>query len=155
MELNREILNSFVDGELAPREMERVAELLANRPELDAYVKRQEHLRDQLRARFLELDSAMPKRLTDAVRIAPVSWRWRLRALLKRDFMIRRLAPGCAALALGLVIGVVIRPQGDLAADPGGQLIARGGLREVLDTRLAAEGRAPGPAQIGVSFRKR
>ena len=54
MELNREILSSFIDGELAPREMERVAELLANRPELDAYVKRQEHLRDQLRARFLE-----------------------------------------------------------------------------------------------------
>ena len=155
MELSREILDRFVDGELPPKEMEHVAEALASHPDLNAYVQRQEYLRTQLRARFLELDGALPERLIVTAWTAPISWQWRLRALLKRGGFVRWLVPTGAALLLGLVIGVGVRPQGNLGADASGQVIAQGALRRTLDTQLAAAGPGPGPAQIGVSFRNK
>ena len=153
MELDRETLGRFIDGELTPEEMMRVGEMSAQRPDLDAYVRRQEKLRDELRAGFRELDTTIPERLIGAIRSAPVSWRWRLRAVLTPVLSVRRLVPTGAALALGLVVGLVARPQGDLGADPSGQLVAQGALGRTLDTRLASEGAGPGPARIGISFR--
>lgn len=154
MELSRETLDRFVDGELPPEEMQRVGEMLASHPDLNAYVQRQEHLRGELRARFLELDGALPQRLIDTVRSAPMSWQWRLRTLLK-DLAVRWLVPASAALVLGLAIGLAVRPQNDLGANASGQLVARGALGRTLDTQLASAGTGHGPAQVGISFRNK
>ena len=155
MELTHEILDRFVDGELPPKEMEHVAEALASHPDLNAYVQRQEYLRTQLRARFLELDGTLPERLIVTAWTAPISWQWRLRALLKRGGFVRWLVPTGAALLLGLVIGVGVRPQGNLGADASGQVVAQGALRRTLDTQLASAGSTPAPTQIGISFRNK
>ena len=120
MELNRELLDRFVDGELAPADMERVAGMLTDHPEWDAYVRRQEELRSVLGARFRELDGEMPRRLIEAARTAPISWQWRLRSWRQRNLAVRRLVPAGAALALGLVAGIAIRPPGDLGTDASG-----------------------------------
>lgn len=152
MEPDRETLGRFVDGELTPEEMERVGEMLARRPDLDAYVRRQEKLRSELRAAFGELDGAIPARLIEAVRSTPISWRWRLRTMLTPILSVRWLVPAGAALAFGLVIGLVARPQSDLGADASGQLVAQGGLGHILDTRLASDGAGLGSAQVGISF---
>ena len=149
MELNREILDRFVDGELQPKQMERVAAMLETHPEWDAYVRRQEQLRASLRARFRELDGQVPQRLIDAARTAPISWQWRLREWRKRNLALRRLAPAGAALALGLVIGVAVGPRGDIGANAAGQWVARGALAHSLDTELASAGNSA----IGISFR--
>jgi len=149
MELSRETLDRFVDGELPPKEMERVAEMLAAHPDMNAYVQRQEHLRGELRARFGELDCQVPLRLIEAVRTAPVSWQWRFRTWRERNLTVRRLVPAGAALLLGLVAGVAVRPQADLGANAAGQLVAQGALGRTLDTALASAG----AGQIGISFR--
>lgn len=154
MELDRETLDRFVDGELPPKEMERVAATLAAHPEMDAYVRRQENLRRELRALYRTLDAQMPERLIDAALTAPISWQWRLRDWQRRNLSIRQLAPAGAALALGLIVGVAIGPQGDLGTNAGGELVAQGTLARALDTQLASAG-AGGPTQIGISFRSK
>jgi hypothetical protein len=146
----RESLNAFVDGELPPKEMERIAALLAGRPELAAYVAAQENLRATLKMPDI-LAGASPRHLVDAIYQSPVSWRWRLRSVATRGFTVRMLAPAGAALSLGLVIGVALHPAGDLAmAD--GQVVARGALGAALDTKLASAGYDGQGARIGISF---
>jgi hypothetical protein len=154
MELDRETLDRFVDGELPPKEMERVADMIAAHPEMEAYVRRQEALRHELRTQFHRLDAQMPEHLIQAVLTAPVSWQWRLREWQRRNLSIRVLAPAGGAMALGLIIGVALRPQGDLTTDVGGQLVAKGALARALDTQLASAG-ASGPTRIGISFRSK
>src|SRR5579872_2507960 len=96
---NKETLNAFIDGELEPREMERIAALLAERPDLDQWVRRQEALRVGMKDAFSDLLLATPPdRLIKAARTAPLSWRWRI----KRFTTPRVLAPAGAMLALGL-----------------------------------------------------
>lgn len=155
MELDRDTLNRFVDGELAPQEMASTAEILAQRPDLEAYVLGQERLRDELRAGFRELDRAVPERLISTIRSAPVSWQWRWRARLRPGLFFPLLAPAGTALVVGLVLGLVARPQSDLDAKASGQLVAQGGLGRTLDRRLAREGDGSGPVRIGISFRNK
>ena len=70
MEPTRETLNAFVDGELPPREMERIAALLGQRPDLEAYVAQQEKLRAQMKQAFDSVVAApVPPRLV-AARVA-------------------------------------------------------------------------------------
>ncbi len=152
MELNREILDRFVDGELSPKEMEEIAQALVRHPDLGAYVAEQERLRSLMRARYRDLDDAMPPRLIHAALTAPVSWRWRLRQLLSRRFLIRQLLPAGAMLAAGLALGVGLKPPGDFTVLPSGAVMAAGALGHVLDTQLAAAATGSGPA-IGISFR--
>jgi hypothetical protein len=57
------------------------------------------------------------------------------------------------ALALGLVIGVVLRPAKDLAINASGQLVAQGALGEALDRKLASTGYDGNGPRIGISFR--
>lgn len=149
----RESLNAFVDGELRPGEMERIAALLAGRPELEAYVAGQEKLRAALKMPDV-LAAVPPRHLVDAIYKSPVSWRWRLRSLLGSGFTVHILVPAGAALALGLVIGVALRPTGDLAM-ANGQMVARGALGAALDTKLASSGYDGQSARIGISFRNR
>jgi anti-sigma factor RsiW len=154
MELNRDELDRFVDGELSPGEMERIAAMLADSPEQNAYVARQESLRKQLRDEFHALDGSMPERLIQTARTAPASWRWRLRATREPNRLFRWLVPTCATLVLGFVAGISLRPQADLATSASGQVIAHGTLDKALDRQLASEASA-GPVRIGISFRNK
>ena len=154
MEPDRQTLAAFVDGELPPKEMERIALLLAIRPDLDAYVRQQENLRSTLRAPFEQDLSPVPERLVNAVRSTPISWRWQIRALFAQGLLVRTLAPACAALALGLLIGIAIRPAaGDFGVDTTGQLVAQNQLSKILDARLASVRQDANGPQIGISFR--
>lgn len=149
-----ESLNAFLDGELAPREMERIASLLAARPDLEQWVRRQERLRAEMRGAFAEMTrEPPPERLIRAVNETPVSWRWRMREAW-RDTGVRVLAPAGAALALGLLIGIAVEPRGDIVLK-GGQMMAQGALASALDQRLASEGAAGAGPSIGISFRDR
>lgn len=155
MDQDKELLSKFIDGELSPEEMARVAELLIKHPDLNAYVRNQEFLRSELRARFLEIGEPVPDRLLETVRMAPVSWRWFLRRLLSREFLTRRFLPVGAALAAGLVIGIAVRPGSNFGTDASGRLVATNALGRVLDTQLASAGPAAQGPEIGISFRSK
>jgi hypothetical protein len=146
----RESLNAFVDGELPPKEIERIAALLATRPELEAYVAGQEQLRAALKMPAV-MAQTPPQHLVDAIYKSPVSWRWRL-GQLRRGLTVRALAPVGAALALGLVIGVALKPVGDFSIT-NGQMLAHGALADALDSKLASEGYDGHGVRIGISFR--
>src|SRR6185503_8754391 len=124
-----ETLSAFIDGELPPKEMERIASLLAARPDLDAWVRRQESLRLGMKGAFADLMTApAPDRLVRAAQSAPISWRWRLR----RFAAPRVLAPAGAMLALGLVIGIALQPGGEIVSRDG-RALARGALATALN----------------------
>ena len=153
-EPSHEMLNAFLDGELAPKEMERIAALLAARPDLDHWVLRQERLRTEMREAFAEaLGEAPPERLLQAVAKSPISWRWRLKQAWQ-GAGLRTFAPAGAALVLGLLIGIAVEPPGDIAMK-GGTMMARGALANALDQRLASEAGNAGHARIGITFKNR
>jgi hypothetical protein len=114
-------------------------------------VRRQEALRVGMRSAFSELATVPPPaRLVQAAKRAPISWRWHL-----RQFTAPRLwAPAGAALALGLVIGIALRPGSDFASRDG-QIVAQGTLAAALNDKLASEGHAGSGPRIGISFRNR
>lgn len=153
MEPDRETLNAFVDGELPPEQMETIANLLATRPDLDRYVREQEHLRTVLRQSY-PADAPIPQRLIAAVQTAPVSWRWRLRNWLT-NHPVRSFLPAGAALATGLTIGFLLQPIPEYGTDAAGRLVAQGELAESLTTRLAATGQPASGPRIGISFRNK
>ena len=153
MEPDRELLDRYVDGELPPGENARVAELMARHSEWDAYVRKQERLKQALRAPLLELGDAVPDRLLKTAGEAPVSWRWRLRRSLAKGFTPARLAPIGAALAAGLVIGIALRPTGEFTTEETGRVLAQGDVGKALDQQLASTQPAGAATQIGISFR--
>jgi len=150
-ELTPEILTLYIDGELPPAEMELIATRLAERPDLDAWVRSQEALRTGIKSAFSGLMAAPPSaRLVQAANSAPISWRWHL-----RQFTAPRVwAPAGAALALGLVIGIVLQPSDDFASR-GGQIVAQGELATALNDKLASDSYAGTGPRIGISFRNR
>ncbi len=154
MELNRELLNKFVDGELSPQETEHIAEQLVQHPEWNAYVQEQEALRHVLRTQFLELDRTVPERLVKAALGAPVSRLWLLRQALRLN-LLRWVGGVGSALAAGIVIGLLAQPQKDFAVGPLGRLLAEGDLGHMLDNRLAADNPAGAATRVGLSFRNR
>ena len=95
-----------------------------------------------------------PSRLVETVQNAPVSWRWRLQAVLGRHFVARSLVPASATLFAGLIIGMMARPGGDLISSQG-QMLARGDLAQALDSKLASNGYSGEGPRIGISFRDR
>lgn len=153
METDHEILNAFVDGELPPQEMARIATLLETEPEMKAYVLKQEKLRSALRFDAV-MQEAPPARLVETAQTAPVSWRWRWHLQVGRHFVARSLVPAGVALLAGLVIGLAVKPGGDLMLSHG-QMLARGDLAEALDTKLASAGYNGEGPRIGISFRDR
>ena len=153
MDESPETLNAFVDGELPPKEMERIAALLQTRPELDTYVKRQERLRAALKMEAM-LRQPVPDRLVETAQSAPVSWQWRLRAGLAKHPVGWLSSAMAAALAFGLIIGVALRPASDIAMS-GGTMLAQGALRDALDTKLASAGYDGRGPRMGISFRGR
>jgi anti-sigma factor RsiW len=153
MDADRDILNAFMDGELSPKQMEEVAALLESRPDLEQYVRDQERLRTALKMESV-LRAPVPQRLVDSIYSSPVSRRWRLWAQLRCQPGKWSLAAAATALAVGLVVGIAIRPAGDLIQSHG-QLLAAGPLRQDLDHKLASAGYDGRGARIGISFRDR
>jgi len=152
MDPTRETLSAFIDGELPPKEMERIAALLAARPDLDAWVRQQESLRAGIKTAFSGLAAAPPpERLVRIAQTAPISWRWRLRQAWQGT-MLRTWIPAGATLALGLLIGIGLVPPGDIASK-GGQVVAQGALASALNSKLASDA-GSGP-RIGITFRDR
>src|SRR6201986_1527531 len=153
-DIGTETLTAFLDGELSPEETARVAALLSTRPDLDAWVNRQQRLRASLRNAFAEVtDVPVPAALAALTRTAPVSWRWRMAQTFHGAFL-KTWVPAGAALAAGLAIGIVMHPSGDLESH-GGQVMAQGALADALNRQLASAGDKSSDTHIGVSFRNR
>jgi hypothetical protein len=158
MSVQNETLMAYVDGELTAEESARVEAEIAARPELQAYVKRQRALRRGLRDAFgTILDAPLPERLLTAA-ARPPSRRWRMARALSSLVARRTLTwisiPAAAALACGVVIGVLVRVpnSADIAIGRDG-LVARAALSTALTDQLAAQSPRTARAQIGISFR--
>jgi hypothetical protein len=63
---------------------------------------------------------------------------------------LRGAAALAASLAVGLFLGLMVRPAGGPLVERQGVLLARGGLEQALNTQLASDG---GAVKLGVSFR--
>jgi len=149
---DRETLNAFIDGQLPPEEMKRVAALLAERPDWENYVRQQDKLKRALGMEAV-IRAPVPERLLQTAQSAPVSWRWWLaRQFNRRPGWI--LSAATAALALSLAVGVVTQPENGIGLS-GGQMVAEGSLRQALDTKLASTGYDGKGPRIGLSFRDR
>lgn len=156
MDPDRKSLEAFVDGELPPDEMRKIALLLESRPDLNQYVREQEQLRALLRDTFANPEAyPTSDRLAATIQSAPVSWRWRFGSVFGRRLSIRSVMPLGAALAAGLAVGVLIRPAAPFSTDGHGQLIATGGLAHALNTQLASTGYIGTGAHVGISFRNK
>ncbi|MBN9544760.1 MAG: hypothetical protein J0I19_04755 [Alphaproteobacteria bacterium] len=152
MDPTRETLSAFIDGELPPKEMERIAALLATRPDLDAWVRQQETLRAGMKSALSDLAAAPPpERLVRIAQTTPISWRWRL-GRAGQGAILRTWIPAGATLALGLLIGIGLVPPGDIGSR-GGQVVAQGALASALNGKLASDNGAGSGPRIGVSFR--
>lgn len=155
MEPNKDVLMAFVDNELPPEERERIARLLAERPDLENWVRIQQSLRSRMTQALEQVVSEPPpERLVNAALKTPISLRWRLKAWA-RQLSLLRLFPVGAALAAGLVIGVLAAPTKDLSLGAEGQLEAQGPLRHVLQSGLASAGYEGTGPRIGISYRNR
>src|SRR5208282_3224187 len=131
---------------------------LKTRPDLQAFVEQQRALRQHFEADFSTTDEAIPDRLLNTLAQTPVSsrWRWqqRLASWTSRRFLLWSAMPTAAALACGLVIGVVFAPQGSFRVDRG-TMLAQGPLSTALDIQLAAAQQASGDVRVGISFKDR
>jgi hypothetical protein len=154
MDPSKETLTAFLDGELPPNEMERIAALLTTRPDLDAWVRKQERLCRDLKGAFSDVMTPPPSpALLAAVQNAPASRRWILGQKLAPWMPGNWIGVG-AALAVGLAIGIVLQPAGNFVSS-GGQTLAQGRLADALDHQLASAGYDGSGARIGISFRDR
>lgn len=146
------LLMAFLDGELDAAEEARVAQAVANDPDLRRQLDAQRALRERLRAHYDPV----------AEEDVPV----RLRALLDPGIVdlaaarARRARPvwrALTAVAASLVVGIFIGRslpvgvEGPVTAQDG-VLIAQGALADALDTQLASAQPADAATRIGVSF---
>lgn len=153
MHLDRDILNRFMDGELAPEEMVQVARQITVEPKWDAYLRSQENLKTMLAARFREVETPLPQRLIDAARKTPLS-PWRAARMRLREIQAMRwLIPAGSLLAASLFVLWFAIPSGLLMEDASGHMIAAGRLADALNTELASAKDPSAANQIGISFR--
>jgi negative regulator of sigma E activity len=165
MIVSEERLIAYADGELSGDEARAVEAELKSRPELRAFVEQQQALRRHIHSSLAPvLDEPVPDRLLSAVARAPVSPRWRLsRALSRtaqtaanRPFLLWSGLPAAAALACGLLAGIMIVPASvlDVRHDDG-TIAAQGTLAMALEQNLASAQSATDPVRVGVSFRSK
>jgi negative regulator of sigma E activity len=157
MNLTEEKLIAYADGEISSEEMRAIEATLKARPDLQAFVEQQRALRQHFETGFASLaGEEIPDRLFDVLKRTPVSqrWRWqqRLSSWTSRRFLLWSAMPTAAALACGLVIGVVFTPQGSFRIDHGAML-AQGTLSTALDTQLASAQQASDNVRVGISFK--
>jgi hypothetical protein len=156
MNPDQQALDAFVDGELTAQEMERIAAVLETRPDLNRYVLEQEKLRASLRDAFAStITLPASSRLVRTVQTAPVSWRWRLRAILRGGIPLRVLLPAGGALAMGVALGILLRPATYFSPYQSGGLVAKGPLDLALNTQLASMRYVGKGPRIGISFRNK
>jgi hypothetical protein len=155
MKPSEEQLIAYADGELSGEDLRAVEAALKTDPELQRFVAQQRALRQHIEGTFAPfLAEDVPDRLRETLARAPVSWRWRLQQVLTRThrpLLWSGFATG-AALAFGVVLGIMIAPQGAIRVDRDtGALMARGELSTALDQQLAsAQGTR---VRIGLSFK--
>jgi hypothetical protein len=147
MTVNEDMLLAYVDGALGAEDRRRVEEDLKAHPELRAYVERQRTLARALHDSLDEVLAApIPKALTDMLAVpekrgVPEGLSWRRIALWSG-------LPAAAALACGLVIGIMVHPEADIVSSHGG-LVAQGRLDQALNRQLASAG----GGEVGITFR--
>jgi hypothetical protein len=157
MRPSEELLIAYADGELSGEELRAVESALKSDPALQRFVAQQQALRQHIEGTFAPyLTENVPDRLRETLAHAPASWRWRLQQMLaspRRPLLWSGFATG-AALAFGVVLGILIAPQGAFRVDRDtGALMARGALSDALDRQLAS---AQGTdIRIGVSFKSK
>lgn len=159
MTVSHEMLMAYADGELAPAEMRQVELEIATDPTLKAEIERQRALGARMQKAFFPvLEAPIPSRLALALEAPRPGWIERLRDALSQTFVRHPFAAGGslagAALAAGLVIGMVAAPSatGDFASDSHG-LVARAGLADALEHRLAANQDDKDASRVGITFR--
>ena len=156
MNISDETLMAFVDGELSPDEMSRVEATLRQQPELEVKVEQQRALRRELHESFESIMNApLPDVLRQTAMNAPVSMQWRIRHALRSILAPRALiwtSIPAAALACGVVVGVLLDGGNALMSTSGNALIARGALASALNSQLASA-QGGEAARIGISFR--
>ena len=159
--LTREMLDAFVDGELPPADMTRMAALIEKRADLRAYVESQEKLKHHLRDSFSQvLHQAIPAQIGRLIASAakrPVG-KSRWSDWLREFFAWGVAGPAAATLAVGLVVGLFVgrfQPAPFVASVSNGQILAQGELAHALDVQLAANASSKEIVRIGLSFRSK
>lgn len=157
MRITTEQLHAYLDGQLGPDDVARIAAALAADPELVRELEAQQRVRDRLRAAFDPvLEEPVPERLRAAASgTGSVVDLGRRRGTKAAASLQRRpWWPGlgmAAALALGIVIGPRLTPDDALIARADGALLARGELARVLSGSRSGEGL--GDVVAGFGFR--
>lgn len=163
-DLSRETLNAYADGELSPSDMTRIATLLEKHPDLRAYVESQERLRHRLQVSFAPvMNEPVPERLrqlVDSFAGKTRAGKFLVRDRLREHWTWNVIGPAFAALAVGLLVGIVIQrfePESGpfIGAGPNGEILARGELAHALDDRLASNASASDVVRVGLSFRSK
>lgn len=161
MNVTREMLAAYADGQLGADDAARVEAAIAKDPALAQEVEAHRALRETLSAHFAPiLDMPVPDRLktglqtsAQVVDLAAVRRAKKehaaARAPLPRWAMGGALA---ASLALGVMIGGQSR-QGDQIRSEDGQLVASGALDKALTSQLASAQDDDAPVRILLSFK--
>ena len=161
-DLNRETLDAYVDGELPPAEMTRVAALIEERPDLRAYVESQQRLTLHLQESFAPLMNE-PIREQLQQRISSFAEKRSARMSiaterLREFFTWNVVGPAAATLAAGLLVGIVVErfvPEPFVASISNGQVLAQGELAHALNDQLAANASPTEVVRVGLSFRSK
>ena len=153
--ITAEKIVAYVDGELDEAGLAEVEAAAATDPAIAADIAAHRSLRAQLAAAFGPIaDEPVPERLVQAV-IAPAGAPKAAEVIAFKPRLTRPAFTQVAAMAACLVAGVLLTfavtsPRGDFTSSSNG-LIARGALKQALETQLAAD-TTTGP-HIGMTFR--
>jgi hypothetical protein len=149
MTIDPETLMAYADGELDPVAAKRVERAIAADPALAEQVAAHRRLRARIAGSFAPVAEApVSERLTSLLKpdnVVP------LRPRARPRFDLRWGAAIAASLAIGILIGPMLRPAAPVRVGPTG-LVASGDLARALDTQLAAT-QGDAPIRVIVSFR--
>jgi hypothetical protein len=158
MSIESETLMAYADGELDAVAAKRVEKAIAADPALAAEVERHRALRARLKAHFdpvaaVPLPEALTAELRGSAKIVDLAAAREARAPARA---VPRWWSGAvaAALVVGVVLGLSLRPGGesDFTAQ-GGRMVASGSVARALDNQLAVNQPAGAPVKMLVSFR--
>jgi len=154
--IDDELFNSWLDGELAAAEAERVAAAVAADPALQRRVEQYRALTGRLRTAFdpvLEQQVAPP--CFGAAGVIDFKSKREEKLARRVAFGVPQWAAMAATLAIGIVAGQFIgRGPASPVEIRDGALVASASLDRALDTQLASSG-PNGSVRIGLTFRDR
>lgn len=157
-EIDAELLMAYADGELSPIEAKRVERAIAADPALQAQVDAHRKLRAMLANGFAPVaEQPVPDRLATMLRTGQVVDLAEARAARRpiaptpvwTRWVVGSMMAAC--LVMGLMMGQIVN-RGPVESR-GGVLVASGGLRNALDTQLAAANAPGAPLRLLVSFK--